>query len=67
MEYIKIKDEPLLIKDVNSGAVINTDKTGYNKYIEMRRKKELESNRMENLENELADIKLLLQELLKKI
>ena len=65
-EYKKVENEASLVKDMTSGAVINTDKNAYNNYINSRIKRESEAARLDNLENELSDIKLMLMELLKR-
>jgi hypothetical protein len=65
-EYKKIENEASLVKDMTSGAIISTDKNAFNNYINNRDKKLLESKRLDNLENELSDIKKLLLKLLDK-
>jgi hypothetical protein len=61
---VKIENDHALSKDIESGAIINIDKTGYQSYIDMRNKKLQEDARLDNLENELSEIKSLLLKLL---
>lgn len=55
------------VKDLRSGVVINTDDTQYKAILSARQaqkeKNEL-NNKIEDLSNELNDIKLLLQQVL---
>ncbi|AOV60678.1 hypothetical protein N161109_075 [Synechococcus phage S-CAM9] len=52
---------------MDSGAVINNDTTAYQNYIAMREQKIKEKQRLENLENEVGEIKSLLKEMLNKL
>ncbi len=38
MAYIKVEDKNDLVRDTNTGAIINTSYTGYKKYIELKEK-----------------------------
>ena len=65
-EYVKIKDESDLVKDKNTGAVLNTNLDSLKAYRE-KRKKDLEmGNKIDQLENDIGDIKSMLIELLNK-
>tara|TARA_Y100000296_G_C5032542_1_gene185607 strand:+ start:295 stop:501 length:207 start_codon:yes stop_codon:yes gene_type:complete len=65
-EYVKIKDESDLVKDKNTGAVLNTNLDSLKAYRE-KRKKDLEmGNKIDQLENDIGDIKSMLKELLNK-
>ena len=65
--YIKIKDHENLVKDPQTGAILNTDKNALVRHemrmreIEKEKRKEEEIN---NLKSELSDIKALLQKLI---
>jgi hypothetical protein len=65
-KYVKIENENTLSKSLESGAIINTDTKAFDVYVANRDKKILESKRLDNLENELSDIKKLLLKLLAK-
>ena len=65
-EYVKIKAESDLVKDKNTGAVLNTNLDSLKAY-RAKRKKDLEmNNKIEQLENDIGDIKSMLKELLNK-
>lgn len=63
MEKIKVKDEINLFRDVDTNAIINTDMQAYNNYINAKKLKDTESKRIENLENELTDVRSDLSEI----
>lgn len=68
MNYYKVEGYDSLIKDARTGAIINTDKSLFEDTRKIRNNnlnmKNLYSD-VEDLKNELADIKSLLIELLK--
>ena len=62
MEYLKVDGHDGLVRDVNSGAIINRDDSA----IEARRKSKQLSSALEDinmLKNELFEIKSLLREI----
>ena len=63
MEKVKVKDEKNLFRDVSTNAIVNTDMQAYNNYINSKKIKEQESKRIENIENELTDVKSDLNEI----
>ena len=67
MDYKKVEGHPGLIRDLESNAVINNDKSAYQNYIQMREQKLREKERLDNLENEVGEIKSLLQKLVDKL
>lgn len=73
-EYIKVEGHPGLVRDKTSQAIINTNKEEYENYLYARKKKIEELNRMEkvetkieNLNNELSEIKSLMNKILDKL
>ena len=62
--YQKIENESSLGKDLLSGAIVNTDKVAFENYLASRNKRDIEAKRIDNIENELSEIKKLLMELL---
>ena len=64
---IKVKDHKNLRKDSVTGAIINIDDVGYNKYLERKQIAENKNKRIENVETELAALKRQMAELLKNI
>jgi len=67
MEYKKVEGHPGLIRDLESNAVINNDKSAYQNYVQLREQKLREKERLDKLENEVGEIKSLLQKLVDKL
>jgi len=65
--YKKVEGHSELVRDMESGAIINNDTTAYQNYISLRQQKLKEKERIENLENEVGEIKSLLKELINKL
>lgn len=65
--YVKIKGHPNLVKDVNSGVILNINKTE----LEAARLKKQRAKQQEkdiiDLKNEVSDIKDLLNKIIEKI
>lgn len=73
MEYLKVIGHESLVRDTATGAILNTNKTEYDEYIARQRKaveKEAlisqHSEDINNIKNELQDIKSLLLQLVNK-
>ena len=72
-EFIKVQDHPNLARDRNTGAILDIDSTGYERYVAQKQEKlgqrerfsQLE-HRINNVESNLSDIKDLLTRLLEK-
>ena len=64
---IKVKDNPDLVQEVGSGAIINTNKEEI-RAARARKKARLEErNRIDSLEKDVGEIKALLKELIGKL
>ena len=70
MNYHKVKDNSDLVRDPNTGAILNTNSLDYDKYVAQRKVKSQEHKKTENIERdistlrqELDEIKSLLREL----
>ena len=65
--YSKIEQTTDFLRDNHSKACINIDETGYNNYIE-RRKRQLNAHKeKEDLKQEVLELKNLVKELISKI
>ena len=71
--FAKVKDHDNLVRDMNSKAILNTDKLALQEYYQKREmaKKELSEKieskqRLDKIENEMSEIKDLLRELIGK-
>ena len=67
MNYKRVEGHSELIRDLESNAVINTDKTAYQNYVILRDQKLKERERLDKLENEVGEIKSLLKQLVDKL
>jgi len=57
MEDVKVQGHSDLIRDPMTNAIINTNKSGYEEYISRRNIKKNETQKVQNLEDELSCIK----------
>lgn len=58
-QYIKIEDTPDLVKDINSGALLNTNVQA----LEAYRKRREKLNKVDTLENRVASLEETINEL----
>jgi predicted transcriptional regulator len=56
-DYIPVKENLNLLRDPNTNAILNTNKSEYETYIRMKSQKEKELDKIDQLENELSEIK----------
>jgi hypothetical protein len=73
MEFVKIQDSNSLVRDLSSGAVINTNTTDYQNYLarknsskDMKQQVKQNSDKIERIESDLSEIKQLLITLINK-
>jgi predicted transcriptional regulator len=72
-DFLKVLGHTGLVRDTSSGAIINTNKTEYEEYMARMREAEGRENaisqhtvEINNIKNELQDIKSLILQLLNK-
>ena len=72
-DFLKVLGHTGLVRDTSSGAIINTNKTEYDEYMARVREAEERENaisqhtiEINNIKNELQDIKSLILQLLNK-
>ena len=63
-EYIKVDQDPNFYKNLETGAVINVDDQAYSNYMRSKRKKEKKNEEIDQLKDELSEIKGILKTLL---
>lgn len=63
---VKIKSNPGLCRDVNSGAIINTDGSALRRYRNRRKELIARDNRINKLEADISEIKQYLKEILRE-
>lgn len=57
MDYYKVEGHSNLVRDANTNAILNTNTSEYNNYINMRKMREDQSKKVEMIENELSLVK----------
>jgi hypothetical protein len=74
MNKVKVKDSGSLYRDEESGAIINCSDSEYNNYLDLKNKRiteiqDLESQKkdIDNLKNEINEVKDLLKQVLTKL
>ena len=66
-QYSKIEQTEDFLRDNYSKAFINIDDTGYNNYIERRKRAQAEKDEKDNLKQEIHELKNLVKELMSKL
>jgi len=64
MNHLKVKDQDHLYRDVDSGAIINTDNSAFEKYKRSKLKFQNMEHELNYLKGEISEIKGLLKQLL---
>lgn len=57
MEKIKVKDHQHLYRDKSTNAILNTNMNEYKNYMEMKRIKDNEAKRINDIEGDLNSLK----------
>jgi len=65
-KFAKIVDHETLVRDTDTNAVLNTDMTSLEKYRAKRDKDRQMQNDVENLKQDMSEIKQLLQQLVNR-
>lgn len=65
-KYLKVDGHPGLVRDAESGAILNINTHEIEKRKVLRSAKRKERERVDKLESEIGEIKSLLQQLLEK-
>ena len=60
---IPVKGHSDLFRDEESGAIVNTDHSQYNNYIEMKNRKKSEKEELDRMKSDIEEIKTLLKQL----
>jgi hypothetical protein len=64
--YIKVDGQPSLVRDRNSGAIININSTEFEKARLAKQAKKRQEQKLQDLENDVIEIKALLRQLIEK-
>lgn len=66
MSYIKVRDNPDLVRDLRTGAILNINEEMILKARERKRKKKQEQEELEKMKSDISEIKDLLSALINK-
>ena len=55
--YLKVESDTSLVRDVNTNAIINQNKSEYDKFINISRKKYEEKIKFDNLKSDVDSMK----------
>ena len=56
-EYVKVKDHLGLVRDPRNNAILNTNKSEYDEYMKAKKKAASKTEKVQKLESEVNDIK----------
>jgi hypothetical protein len=62
-EYLHVKDNPDLVREKDSKAIINIDTEAYNRYMERKKYQNKKDEKINKLEAEVADLKKFITQL----
>jgi hypothetical protein len=57
MDYLKVEGYSHLMRDQNTNSIINTNMSEYQEYVSRRNAKNEETQKVQNIEEELASMK----------
>ena len=57
MGYLDVEGHVNLVRDEQSGAILNTDNSQYNQYMALRNSKARKDNKIDAMESDLARLK----------
>ena len=66
-KYLKVEGSQTLVRDMNSGAILNTDKSTLNKARQAKALREKKNKEIEDLKTEVKEVKELLTKLIEKL
>ena len=55
--YLKVESDTSLVRDMNTNAIINQNKSEYNKFLNISRKKYEEKIKFDNLKSDVDSLK----------
>jgi hypothetical protein len=61
---IPVEGHKNLFRDEKSGAIVSTDTIGYSQYIKMKNEKQKQREEIDQIKDDITEIKLLLKELI---
>ena len=67
MAYIKVEKDPELVRDTNTGAILNINKDEINAARKRKLERRQKEKEFEDLKNEVGDIKNMLTKIIEKL
>ncbi len=64
--FLKVEGHSYLVRDTMSNAIINQNTTEFNNYKTHKQKRDIQKNRIDQIESDVSEIKSLLKQLLDK-
>ena len=61
-DLIPVEGNPHLFRDRNTGAIVNTDRSGYDQYMKMKQRRQTEREELDTLKKDIEEVKSLLKE-----
>ena len=65
MNHLKVKDNDHLYRDINTGAIINTDRSSFEKYKKSKQRFQNMEQELDFVKSEISEIKSLLKQIVK--
>lgn len=62
-DYLKVDSDCDLVRDINSNAIINNNKTEFDKFLKLSEKKYKEKKEFDNLKSDVNSMKTDLEEI----
>ena len=56
-DYLKVENENSLVRDLNSNAIINTNRSDYDKFLSLSQKKSQEKKEYDDLKSDVKSLK----------
>lgn len=67
MDKIKVENSNSLYRDLSSGAIINCSTGDYESYLELKNKKLREQREIEDIKNDVSELKSMMKLILDKL
>jgi len=62
-EYLKVKSDVSLVRDMDSNAIVNQNQSEFDKFISLSKKKYMERNELDTMKSDLDALKSDMEEI----
>ena len=62
-DLVPVQGHLNLFRDKETGAIVNTDTSGYSQYMNMKRRRKTEREELDTIKSDIEEIKSLLREI----